>query len=82
MGGSTQIHPHSRFRDLEATLTALEAWRAAVEVLGATKTRDIFDGIVDDLKAVLEGDAKVVRAAGAASKVPVTLVDDYRPAGE
>ena len=58
---------------MESTLTALESWKAATEVLGSTKTRDIFDGIVDDLKAILEGDAKVLRAAGAASKVPVLL---------
>ena len=43
-----------------------------MEVLGSSKTRDIFDAIVDDVKAVLAADVKVVRAAGAQAKVPVT----------
>lgn len=43
-----------------------------MEVLGSSKTRDIFDAIVDDVKTVLAADVKVVRAAGAQAKVPLT----------
>ena len=58
---------------MEAALAALDAWKAAADVLGSTKTREVFDALVDDLKAGLEQDAKVLRLAGAAAKTAVTL---------
>jgi hypothetical protein len=71
--GVAQLLPNTRFRDVEAMMTALPEWTAATEVLGAGKAREVYDATADELKAALEEDVKVVRAAGAASQVPLTL---------